>query len=157
MPQANDHVAVQQMGSPGVTRPSIAPRDLCEHPLITGNTPAAEAEWFVKRVFGKRRPKLEYLRFPLTEAIVDAAHAGMGIAVLSEWIASTYLGSGELVAQRLASDPLRRPWRIAFRPDAADIARRLASALEGAPPLVYAGSSGTEGRARARTPGRATS
>ncbi len=92
----------------------------------------------MKRVFGRKRPKLEFLRLPLTEAIVDAARAGMGIAVLSEWIASGYLDGADLVAKRFESEPLKRPWRIAFRDDAADAARRLASALEGSAPRVYA-------------------
>ena len=119
------------------SRPSITARDLREHPLITAHTPPAEAEWFMKRVFGRARPKLTFLRFPLTEAIVDAARAGMGIAVLSEWIASVYLGSADLVAKRFSSEPLRRPWKIAFRIEAAGVARRLASALQGSAPRVY--------------------
>jgi LysR family transcriptional regulator for metE and metH len=145
---SDEIVFVVARSHPLATRPSIGPGDLCEHPLITSHTPPAEAEWFLKRVFGRRRPKLEYLRFPLTEAIVDAARAGMGIAVLSEWIASTYLGAGELVAKRLATEPLRRPWRIAFRPAAEDVARRLASALDGAPPRVYGRPTGPEARTR---------
>lgn len=36
------------------------------------------------------------MRLPLTEAIVDAARAGMGVAVLSEWTASGYLDDGTL-------------------------------------------------------------
>jgi LysR family transcriptional regulator for metE and metH len=92
----------------------------------------------MKSVFGRTRPKLEFLRFPLTEAIVDAARAGMGVAVLSEWIASGYLDGADLVAKRLDSMPLRRPWRIAFRKDAANAARRLGAALQGSAPRVYA-------------------
>jgi LysR family transcriptional regulator for metE and metH len=122
---------------PLAARASMTPRDLREHPLISANTPPAEAEWFMKRVFGRARPKLDFMRFPLTEAIVDAARAGMGIAVLSEWIASVYLDSPGLVAKRLSSEPLRRPWRIAFRDDAAGAARCLASALQGTAPRVY--------------------
>jgi LysR family transcriptional regulator, regulator for metE and metH len=119
-------------------RPSITSRDLREHRLVTSNTPPAEAEWFLKQVFGRKRPKLDFLRFPLTEAIVDAARAGMGIAVLSEWIASVYLHQSDLVAKRFAPEELRRPWRIAFRDEAALVARSLASALQGSAPRVYA-------------------
>ena len=46
---------------------------------------------------------------------MDAARAGMGVAVLSEWMASGYVERGDLVVRRLASRPLRRPWRIAYR------------------------------------------
>jgi DNA-binding transcriptional LysR family regulator len=47
-----------------------------------------------------QRPKLSWL--PLTEAIADAARAGLGVAVLSEWIASGYLGGGDLIAKQFA-------------------------------------------------------
>ena len=134
---SDEIVFVVAASHPLAGRASVTPRDLREHPLISSNTPPAEAEWFMTRVFGRKRPKLNYLRFPLTEAIVDAARAGMGIAVLSEWIASGYLDGADLVAKRLASEPLRRPWRLAFRDDAASVARRLASALEGSAPRVY--------------------
>jgi LysR family transcriptional regulator for metE and metH len=87
-------------------------------------------------VFGARTPTLTTLRLPLTEAIVDAARAGLGIAVLSEWIASSYLDH-TLVAKRMKK-PLRRPWRIAYRPEAADRARQLAAALAGMAPRLYA-------------------
>jgi LysR family transcriptional regulator, regulator for metE and metH len=123
---------------PLAARAAITKADLEAYPLITSSlTPNPETRWFVNRVFGKKKPKLEQLRFPLTEAIVDAARAGMGIAILSEWIASPYLNSGELELKRFAGRPLRRPWRIAFRPESAEAARLLASALEPAAPRIY--------------------
>ena len=106
--------------------------------LITGNTPAAEARWFVRAVFGRRRPKLRFLQLPMTEAIIDAARAGMGVAVLSEWMASGYFEHGDLVVRRLAKGPLKRPWRIAYRGELADIARRLSAALAGVAPRLQA-------------------
>lgn len=118
-------------------RPSLTPDDLRAYPLISStNTPDPELRWFTHEAFGRRIPTLERLRFPLTEAIIDAARAGMGIAVLSEWIAQPYLDP-TLVAKRLRK-PLRRPWRIAFRPEAADRARQLAAALGGLAPRLYA-------------------
>ena len=83
-------------------------------------------------------PKLDLLRFPLTEAVVDSARAGIGIAILSEWIASSYLDGPGLLAKRLATGPLRRPWRIAFRREHAAAANALATALRGTAPRVYA-------------------
>ena len=88
---------------------SLTPAQLQGEALITGNTPAAEARWFMRTVFGRRRPKLKFLSFPLTEAVMDAARAGMGVAVLSEWVASGYLEGEQLLVRRLASGPLRRP------------------------------------------------
>jgi LysR family transcriptional regulator for metE and metH len=131
---SDEIVFVLSATHPLAGRPAITARDLREHSIVTGETPPAETGWFMSRVFGKRRPKLDFIRFPLTEAIIDATRAGMGIAVLSEWIASAYLDSGGLVVKRFAARPLRRPWRIAFRPDAAELARRLASVLDSSAP-----------------------
>ena len=135
---SDEFVFVVAPNHPLAQRSSLRRRDLAEHTLITGmSTPAAERRWFLRRVFGKTRPKLEWLRFPLTEAIVDAARAGMGVAVMSEWIASAYLASGGLAVRRLETGPLHRSWRFAYRRESAEMARRLASALAGAPPRIY--------------------
>jgi LysR family transcriptional regulator for metE and metH len=117
---------------------AITREDLLVYPLITANTPAAEARWFMASVFGRKKPRLRFLRLPLTEAIVDAARAGMGVAVLSEWIASGYLGGDDLVVKRLGSGPLRRPWRIAYRREAAATVERLIGSLTGAAPRLRA-------------------
>jgi LysR family transcriptional regulator, regulator for metE and metH len=114
----------------------ITPLQLQAEQLITGNAPPAEARWFVRAAFGRRRPKLKFLNLPLTEAIIDAARAGMGVAVLSEWMASGYVERGDLVVKRLASGPLRRPWRIAYRDEHASVAERLQQSLLGAAPKL---------------------
>ena len=122
---------------PLADRPHLAAADLVAHTIISSSqTPEPELRWFGAAVFGARKPALTTLRLPLTEAIVDAARAGLGIAVLSEWIASSYLDH-TLVAKRLKK-PLLRPWRIAFRPEAAARARQLAAALAGIAPRLYA-------------------
>ena len=115
---------------------SITLADLEQHPLITTHVPPAEVSWFMRSVFGRRKPRLSFVRLPLTEAIVDAARAGMGVAVLSEWIADGYLDDGSLVAKRLAKGPLRRAWRIAYRRDALDTAQRLMVALSKSAPRL---------------------
>jgi LysR family transcriptional regulator for metE and metH len=118
-------------------RPFITKEDLYEHTIISSsNTPQPELRWFANAIFGARAPALTKLHLPLTEAIIDATRAGMGVAVLSEWIASGYLDH-TLVAKRMKK-PLRRPWRLAFRPDAADRARQLAAAIGGLAPRLHA-------------------
>jgi LysR family transcriptional regulator for metE and metH len=121
---------------------SITRDDLRAHPLITAQTPPAEARWFLASVFGRHQPKVKFMHLPLTEAIIDAARAGMGIAVLSEWMASGYLGGGDLVVKRLSSGALRRPWRIAYRREAASAAERLVGALASAAPHLYTARAG---------------
>lgn len=122
---------------PLAERAAIAPADLEHYPVITSSqTPEPERRWFLGRVFGKTRPRLEQLRFPLTEAMLDAARAGLGVAILSEWMALSHLAAGDLAIKRLRGRPLRRPWRIAFRREADAPARQLAAVLARAAPRV---------------------
>lgn len=93
--------------------------------LCSSHTPSAESEWFLRAAFGKRAPKLQFQPLPLTEAILDAARAGLGIAVLSEWIAAPHLNKGDLLMRRLDSGPLRRPWRFVHRSEVSEPAQRL--------------------------------
>ncbi|HEX3764555.1 MAG TPA: LysR family transcriptional regulator [Kofleriaceae bacterium] len=153
---ADEIVFVVAASHPLASRPSLTPADLRAYPLITSSNAArAEARGFFTKVFGPRVPRLEFLRLPLTEAIIDMARAGHGIAILSEWVASGYLDTGELVVRRLASGPVRRPWRIAFRRDTADAAQLLASALDGSPPrLVQDRAAAGEAQRRARAASR---
>jgi LysR family transcriptional regulator for metE and metH len=130
---ADEIVFVVAADHPLTARPHITPADLTRFPLLNGNTPHAEQQWFMNAVFGRSKPKLEMLNLPLTEALIDAARAGLGVAAMSEWIAAPYLDSS-LAVLRLARGPLRRGWRIAFRREAADVATMLAGALAKAAP-----------------------
>jgi LysR family transcriptional regulator for metE and metH len=135
---ADEVVLLLSAQHPLARRRTISALDLASETLITGDTPAAERSWFMRSVFGRRRPKLSLLRFPLTEAVVDAARARMGIAVLSEWIAGGYLerAPSDLVVKRLTTGPLLRPWRLAYRPELVPVVGRLKSALQGLAPRL---------------------
>ncbi|MGK4004511.1 LysR family transcriptional regulator [Sorangium sp. So ce1036] len=135
---SDEVVFVISASHPLAGRASLTRDDLRKSTLITGtNMPPAEAQRFMSSVFGRTKPRLEILRFPLTEAVIDAARAGMGIAILSEWMAEVYLGGGDLLARRLSSGPLRRPWRIAYRRAAEGAVERLFAALETSAPRLY--------------------
>lgn len=127
-------VFVLAASHPLAARRALTLADLREQTLLTSRTPPEEAAWFMRNAFGRARPRLRFERLPLTEAIVDFTRAGFGIAVMSEWIASPHLARGDLVAKRLASGPLMRPWRLAWRPDVDDAARRLLAALQATVP-----------------------
>lgn len=129
---ADELVFVVAASHPLAARESLTSADLREHVLLVseGVTAAAAGTWFMNQVFGRARPKLRFERFPLTEAILDVARAGMGVAVLSEWIASPHLARGDLVAKRLAKGPLLRPWRFVYRREVEDAALRLLPALK---------------------------
>ncbi|MFP2905611.1 LysR family transcriptional regulator [Pyxidicoccus sp. 3LFB2] len=135
---SDEVVFVMSASHPLASRRALTRDDLRANTFLTGQTPPAEAHWFMTRVFGRERPRLRFERLPLTEAILDVTRAGMGIAVLSEWIAAPHLGKGDLVARRLASGPLRRPWRMAWRREVGDAALRLLAALESTAPRTLA-------------------
>lgn len=133
---ADEIVFLVARDHPLACKPGLTRDDLRAHKLLSGQAPPAETRWFLARVFGRSRLPEKFERFPLTEALVEVARAGLGIAILSEWIAAPHLQRGDLVALRLASGPIARPWRIAWRRSAAGPARRLFAALRNAAPAL---------------------
>ncbi|WP_224363858.1 LysR family transcriptional regulator [Hyalangium versicolor] len=131
---SDEVVFIVSASHPLAARKTLSPEDLCEHTLLSSAVPSTEGHWFMKRVFGRARPQLRFEKIPLTEAIIDVARAGLGIAVLSEWVASPHLGKGDVVAKRLASGPLLRPWRMAWRREVDSAALRLLAAIEATVP-----------------------
>ncbi len=114
----------------------ITRADLEAHPLLSSQTPSGEAGWFERRVFGRARPSLRVECVPLTEAMLDLARAGLGVAVLSEWVAGPHLARGGLVRKRLDTGPLGRPWRMAWRPELGPAVERLHGALRASAPRL---------------------
>jgi LysR family transcriptional regulator for metE and metH len=134
---SDEIVFVLAADHPLARRAALTPKDLRETTLLgSSNNSRAESRGFFSRIFGPVIPKLQVVRLPLTDAIVDMARAGLGIAILSEWVASGYLDTGDLVVKRLVSGPVRRPWRIAYRREAAEAAALLATTLDGTPPRL---------------------
>ncbi len=124
---------------PLASKKALSVADLRDTTLLGTNTPPAEAAWFMRALFGRRaKPKLRFKRLPLTEAVLDVARAGLGVAVLSEWIAGPHLGRGDLIVKRAASGPLRRPWRLAYRRESEAAALRLCALLQNSPPRILA-------------------
>lgn len=119
------------------SRPSLTRADLVGEPLYASRAPTRDMGWFLKPLAGGRGdPPLDFQVLPLTEAVVDFARAGLGVGVLSEWVAEPHLKRGDVVARRLASGPLRRPWRLVWRKEAQEVALRLWQLLEKASPRV---------------------
>ncbi len=137
-PLFSDEVSfVVAASHPLAKKRTLRPDDLVRYGIVTAEAPPAEMLWFANAVFGRKRPKVNLMKFPLTEAVFDAARAGMGVAVMSEWIASAYLESGDLVAKRLARGALQRPWRIVYRREVAEEAEQLAACLGRSLPRVF--------------------
>ena len=123
-------VFVVSQTHPLAAKATLTPEDLERTPLFTQRAPVSEAQWFMREVFGRRRPKLNISTVPLTEAVVDLARAGMGIAILTEWVTEPYVDRGGFVAKRLARGPLLRAWRFAWRTELEDVGPQLYSALK---------------------------
>jgi LysR family transcriptional regulator for metE and metH len=117
------------------SRASLTRADLEAEPLYTSRAPTPDMGWFLKPLAGRRGARaLDFRTLPLTEAVVDFARAGLGVGVLSEWVAEPHLKRGDVVARRLASGPIRRPWRLVWRKEVQDAALLLWRVLEKASP-----------------------
>jgi LysR family transcriptional regulator for metE and metH len=131
-------VFVMAPNHPLAGKKALTRADLRATTLLGSRPPPAETQWFMNAVFGRARPKLHFERLPLTEAILEMARAGMGIAVQSEWIAGPHLGGTDLITKRLATGPLLRPWRMAYRHESEAAALRLAAVLRATLPRTPA-------------------
>lgn len=127
---------------PLAARASLRPRDVAESTLLVPNARGSDA-WFIRQVFGARRRSapLRVERLPVTEAIVELARNGFGMAVLSEWVAHAYLKAPDagLKLLRMEKGPLMRPWRFAFHPELAATAPLLIEAIAAARPMTRIG------------------
>ena len=135
---SDEVVFVMAPSHPLAKKKTLSRADLRATTLLSSRPPPGESQWFMTEVFGRERPKLRFERLPLTEAILEMARAGMGIAVQSEWIVGPHLGGTDLVTKRLGTGPLLRPWRMAFRSESEAAALRLAAVLRAALPRTPA-------------------
>ena len=129
-------VLIMSTSHPLAARATLTRADLQDETLFAAHVPTREAQWFPKTMLvGKRGERaLRFQEVPLTEAIVDFARAGLGVGVLSEWVAEPHLQRREVVARRLASGPILRPWRLLWRKEVEEAALRVFAALEKARP-----------------------
>lgn len=135
---SDEIVFVMSKTHPLAKKKALLPADLRSTTLVTSPTPEGEARWFMASVFGRARPRLHFERVPLTEAILDMARAGVGVGILSEWMAGPHLNRGDLIVRRLAAGPLMRPWRIAWRKQAREAGMQLRTWLASSPPRLSA-------------------
>jgi len=133
---ADEIVFLLAASHPLAAKASLGRADLQGQPLLTSRAPTRDMTWFHKPMASRGGPRLGYQVLPLTEAVIDFVRAGMGIGVLSEWVAQPHLKHGDVVARRLASGRIRRPWRLVWRREAQAAAAQLWSQLAGAAPRI---------------------
>src|SRR5260370_33090493 len=90
-------------------RASLSRVDLRGETLLTSRVPTRAMGWYHKPLAAAREAPLSYQVLPLTEAVIDFAPAGMGIGVLSEWVAEPHLRRADLLARRPAPALAARP------------------------------------------------
>ena len=113
----------------------LLPKHIAATRLFVPDATASDA-WFLRKVFGARRPALRVERLPITEAIIELVRAGVGIGVLSGWVAGSHLGHDDsLTIKRMRKGPLERSWRLAVRPELGEVGDELARALVAASPM----------------------
>jgi LysR family transcriptional regulator for metE and metH len=137
---SDEVVFILSVSHPLAARASLTRNDLQEETLFVTHAPSHDMPWFPKSVIAGQRGDraLSFHEVPLTEAVVDFARAGMGIGVLSEWVVEPYLRRREVLARRLASGPILRPWRLVWRKEVEDAALQLFEALEKSQPRLIA-------------------
>lgn len=91
--------------------PFVTPKDFSNERLIT-YTEAFERGYFTGRVLAPAGiMPLKITQMQLTEARVELVKAGMGITVLSKWLAKPFLRSGPALTQvRIRRSGFFRPW-----------------------------------------------
>lgn len=119
-------------------RASLSRADLQTHRLFTSRAPTRDMKWMPQEMLAGKHgePPLNFQVIPLTEAIMDFVRAGLGIGVLSEWVAEPHLRRKDVVARRLASGPIRRPWRLLWRKEVEAAALQVLQAINQAGPMI---------------------
>lgn len=85
--------------------------EFADQNYIMYNIPDEESSNFMM-LFKHRRP-LKVYKITLTEAILEMVKAGLGVAVLPNWVVRPYLESGQLRAVRITEERVLRTWYAA--------------------------------------------
>lgn len=107
----DEFMAVVAPEHPWAARSWVEVDEFADEHYIMYNIPD-EASNNYMLLFKRRRPKKVY-KIALTEAIVEMVKAGMGVAVLPNWVVRPYLEAGQLAAVPITEDRILRTWYAA--------------------------------------------
>jgi LysR family transcriptional regulator for metE and metH len=115
-PLFNDElVAVLAPNHPLAKRPYLQPGDFTDQAAILYSKSRKDMLIYKKFfVSGKVEPK-KILTVQLTEAMIELAKAGLGIAILTRWSVEPEVRAGRLLALPLGREGLHRSWSAVYR------------------------------------------
>jgi LysR family transcriptional regulator for metE and metH len=116
----DDMLVIMSTGHRLASRPYITPEDFATETLLI--YPPKEESTVINRVLspaGVAPAAIQQVQ--LTEAIIELAKAGMGIAALARWAVEPYLRAGSLTGLPLTRKGYRRKWSAVTLRDMAQV------------------------------------
>ena len=107
----DEHVAVVAPDHPWAKLEFVEPVQFLSENYIMYDIPEEESMMY-QFLFSNGSPKKLY-KMSLTEAMIQLAKAGLGVATLANWAVKPHLDSGELIAVRITEKGIRRTWYAA--------------------------------------------
>jgi LysR family transcriptional regulator for metE and metH len=109
-------LAVMQLGHPLASRPYLTAVDFANETLLVHNNNPEGV--FYDEVLGPAGVHPERMfALQLTEALVESARSGLGVAVLPEWVVAPHVETGRVSTVRVTEKGLFRTWSLATLKD----------------------------------------
>jgi LysR family transcriptional regulator for metE and metH len=110
---ADEFVAVVSAEHPWVGRDFVTAADFAAQDVLLYNLARTESTLFKEVLDPAGVTPRRVVRVELTEAILELARAGLGVAMLARWAVAPYVKSGELAAISITRGGLHRQWSAA--------------------------------------------
>jgi len=107
---ADEFVAVVSADHPWVGRDFVSAADFSDQDVLLYNLTRTESTLFKEVLDPAGVTPRRVSRIELTEAILELARAGLGVAMLARWAVAPYVQSGELAAVSITRGGLHRQW-----------------------------------------------
>jgi LysR family transcriptional regulator, regulator for metE and metH len=108
----DEMVVVMAPEHPLERAPFIRPRDFASETLII-YPPREESTLMRKHLEPANIEPKELLEIPLTEAMIEMAASGLGVALVAQWAVAPQVKSGRVVARPFTRHGLHRTWYAA--------------------------------------------